>query len=536
MSNRRKRPTLDQLRAENAGNVSVSRSARKPMRLSEIALALAADQAAGNIPRRVFKAPDIPPGVVPKGARLALDSAAASGMYGWLNGQAGWCGLGFPGYTYLSELAQRSEYQSPTTTMAKELTREWVNFTGAPEPKLKELRQAFQDFNVQACFRQCAVYDGFFGRGQLYVNIKGQDSDQRRKLPLVVDDENKGVTIPKGSLLGFKPIEPIWTTPYMYNSVDPTAPDFYNPPAWYVLGKQTHSSRLLTFVSRPLPDILKPAYNFSGMSLSQLIEPYVVRWLKTVDSVNRLLSNFSTTGIMTNMEATLQGDSSELLKRIQVFNQMRDNRGTMVLDKDTEEMFQFNVPLSGLHELQAQAQEHMAAPTHIPLVKLTGITPAGLNASADGEIKVFYDYVGSEQQDLLDPNLTVVSKIIQLHLWGKVDPDIKAEWVPLDSPTDKEESEMRKADGDRDKGYVDSGIVSPDEVRERLRNNPRSGYTFLKGDAPAPPLEQEHELGQAAAEADHERGEASAEADHARQKDAATHAAKIAPKPAPAKK
>lgn len=510
----------------------VNPSTRQPMRLSELALILAQDMAAGTIPRREFKAPDLPPNVVPKGARFALDSANTGGMYGWLNGQAGWCGLGFPGYTYLSELIQRSEYQSPVSTMAKELTREWVNFTGADEAKLKELKQAFEDFNVRACFRQCAVYDGAFGRGQLYVSIKGQDSDQRRRLPLIVDDENKGQTIQKGSLLGFKPIEPIWTTPYMYNSVDPTHADFYNPPAWYVLGKMTHASRLLTFVSRPLPDILKPAYNFSGMSISQLIEPYVVRWLKTVDSVNRLLSNFSTTALATDMEATLSGDSTEMLKRAQIFNMMRDNRGLMMLNKDTEDLIQKNVPLSGLHELQAQAQEHMAAPTHIPLVKLTGVTPAGLNASADGEIKVFYDYVGSEQQDLLQPNLITVLKIIQLHLWGKVDPDIKAKWVPLDSPTDKEESEMRKADGDRDTAYVGGGIVSPDEVRERLRNDPKSGYTFLTGDAPTPVLEEEHALGQEGADADADRQEEAAQAGHKRALELEKTKAANKPKPA----
>jgi hypothetical protein len=37
------------------------------------------------------------------------------------------------------------------------MTREWVNFTGADEAKLKELKQAFEDFNVQACFREWPV-------------------------------------------------------------------------------------------------------------------------------------------------------------------------------------------------------------------------------------------------------------------------------------------------------------------------------------------------------------------------------------------
>lgn len=487
---------------------------RRPWKIGEVMLNLTAAAADGTIPRRPFQAPVLPPGVVPKGQKFALDSAA--NLYGWLNGQPQFCGLAFPGYPYLSELAQRSEYREPSAVIAKEMTREWVKFTGADEGKLQELRQAFDDFNVQACFRDVAVMDGQFGRGQLYINIKGQASDRARQLPLIVDDN--GATIRKGQLVGFKPIEPIWTTPYMYNSIDPTRADFYKPDAWYVLGKQTHSSRLLTFISRPLPDVLKPSYNFGGMSLSQLVEPYVVRWLKTVDSVNRLISNFSITALATNMGSTLEdgADASSLLKRAQLFNQLRDNRGLMLLDKDAEDLLQKNVPLSGLSELQAQAQEHMAAPTHIPLVKLTGITPAGLNANSDGEIKVFYDWIASEQEDMFRAHLTTVTKLVQLHLWGKVDPKIKAEFIPLDSPTDKEMSEMRKADGDRDVAYVGSGIVSPDEARERLRNDPNSGYTFITGDAPPSPLEQEHELGEAGKDKDAERGAETSEVEHER--------------------
>lgn len=531
MSNRRKNRAAA---PAPIANLPVPAAKGRPWqnRIGEVLLSMAAAQDAGFIPRRPFVAPSLPPGVVPKGARFALDNAASGANYQWLNAQGGFCGMGFPGYTYLAELSQRSEYRAPTETTANEMTREWIKFTGASEDKLKELDQAFKDFNLQACFREMAVYDGFFGRGQLFIHIKGQDSDQRRKLPLVVDVN--GATVGKGQLLGFKPIEPVWTTPYSYNSIDPTKPDFYKPDWWYILGKQTHASRLLTFVSRPLPDILKPSYNFGGMSLTQLVEPYVVRWLKTVDSVNRLISNFSVSGVATNMQAALEdGDNGSagggLFNRARLFNTMRDNRGLMLLDKDSEEFFQHNVPLSGLDKLQAQAQEHMAAPTHIPLVKLTGITPAGLNANSDGEIKVWYDWVASEQENEFDPHLQTCLKLVQLHLWGKVDPKIKVEWVPLDSPTDKDLAVMRKDDAAAGKAYVDTGVISADEERQRLRNDPNSGYTFLTGDAPPAPLDREHELGEESATTAHERGEESAEAAHERAKDLAKTEAKMKP-------
>jgi uncharacterized protein len=430
--------------------------------------------------RREFKVPSLPPGVVPKGQRYALDSAA--GTMSWLNAQPGWCGLGFPGYSYLSELAQRSEYRAPTETIAKEMTREWGTFEGVTTEQREELEEAFTDFGVRETFRLATQYDGFFGRGMLYIGIKGQESDARRQLPLMYDPQ----TIPKGSLLTLKAVEPIWTTPYMYNAIDPTKPDFYCPSAWYMLGKRTHATRLLTFISRPLPDMLKPAYNFGGMSLSQLIEPYVTRWLKTVDSVNRLISNYSVLGIQTNMQATLEGSATgeSLAKRAQLFNLMRDNRGLLMLDKDSEQFFQFNTPLNALPDLQSQAQEHMAAPTHIPLVKLTGISPAGLNASSEGEIKVFYDFIEAEQEDLYNHNMDIVLKVVQCHLWGKIDPAIHFKWKKLDSPTDAELAKIRTADSNSAKAYLDAGVISKTEERRRLRLSADSGYEFLESDDP----------------------------------------------------
>lgn len=446
------------------------------------------EQLASEIPtelRREFKAPELPPGVVPKGARRAFDSAAQTSMYGWLNSQSGYCGLGFPGYTYLAELSQRSEYRAPTETIADEMTRVWIKLEGGDEEKMKELHDAMVEFGVRDAFRSMALYDGFFGRGNLYIGIKGQETDQRRQLPLLIDP----AVIKQGSLRCLKPVEPLWTTPYMYNAIDPTQEDFYVPEAWYVMGKRTNATRLLTFISHPLPDMLKPAYNFGGMSLSQLIEPYVKRWLKTVDSVNRMVSNFSINGIKTNMMSSLEGGSSDdLTKRAQLFNLMRDSRGVMLLDKDSEDFFQFNTPLNALPDLQAQAQEHMAAPTHIPLVKLTGITPSGLNASSEGELKVFYDFIASQQQVLFDHNLKIVLRILQCHLWGEIDESITYRWRKLDVASEKDEAEMRYKDAQAAAVYLNpqAPVISPDEQRQRLRNSQHSGYGFLTGNAPEP--------------------------------------------------
>lgn len=452
---------------------------KSKMQINRMSLFPAREQP--NLP---CKPPSLPVGVVPDG--IAQDSQLVAPMYTWAN-QHG-CSNTFPGYAALGQLSQISEYRAPVETVAKEMTRRWIKFTtlgdGDKTSQIEQIEQRFKELNIRDTFRRLSEIDGFFGRAQLYISIKGNSDD---RTPLIVD----AATIPKGSLLGFQTVEPIWTSPCNYNSSDPTRNDFYKPESWYVLSKQVHASRLLTFISRPVSDILKPSYNFGGVSLSQLMMPYVQQWFSTRDHVNDLLRNFSTCVLKTNMAAVLSGESDqELLARAQLFTQTRDNKGLMILDKDAEEFENVTTPLSGLHELQAQAQEHMCAPSHMPLVKLTGITPSGLNASSDGEIQVWYDHLHSEQEVCYRPHLTTVMHIVELDLFGAIDPQIGFEFVPMDEPSAAELAAERKSDAEAGAAYIDRGVISPDEERERLAGNPSSGYTNLSGPAPGPPLDE----------------------------------------------
>ncbi len=455
---------------------------------------LNAEAEAKQIKREIVR-PQLPPGVLPPdvktnpkyGAYVAQDSAI-DGFIRYAN--EAFCGLGFPGYPYLSELSQRSEYRAATETTAREMTRKWIRFTstgdGENEDKLAELRAAFDKHKVQDVFRLASMHDGFFGRGQIYIKIKGQDSDEARANPLVIDKR----TIEKGSLLGFKNIEPLWTTPNAYNSIDPARDDFFVPTSWFVIGKLTHATRLLTFIAREVPDMLKPAYNFGGLSMTQLMEPYVDAWLRTRSSISDLLHSFSISGLATDMSTILADSASgdQLFLRAELFNKIRDNRGLMITNKDSEEFFQFNTPLSGLSELQAQSQEQMASPSHTPLVKLLGVTPSGLNANSDGEIQVYYDFLHAEQEAQYRHHLTAVMQIIELDLWGEIDDAIGFEFEPLEAMTEKELAEIRKSDADAAVAYINAGVLAPEEERTRLAADENSGYNDLNPDElPEPP-------------------------------------------------
>lgn len=456
---------------------------------SNIAIAHARAAERG-VPKNHFpiQPPKLMPGVVPKGVTPAVAMDYNPGLYDYASMYMATDYQGFPGYPYLATLSTRAEYRAFASTMAMELTREWIKVkevvqddasrdarTGKPKdnPRVAELEKAIEEFNMRGIIQQAAAQECFFGRGQISINIKGADDS----LPLILAPQ----TVKKGTLTSFTTVEAMWTSPQAYNALDPTAPDFYKPRSWYMLGKEVHASRLLTIITRPLPDMLKPAYNFSGMSLSQLAQPYVENWLRTRQSVSDLINNFSITVLKTNMDQVLQGndDGADVFARADLFTLMRSNKGLMVMDMTNEDLGQVNTPLSGLNELQAQSQEHMCSVTRIPAMILTGISPSGLNASSEGEIRAFYDWLSGIQESFYKPPIKVMIDLLMLHLWGEIDPTITFEFCPLWQTSEMDKSTIRVNNANADTAYINASVVSQEEVREKISKDVDSGYSRI---------------------------------------------------------
>lgn len=384
---------------------------------------------------------------------------------------------GFPGFPTLSLLGQLPEYRTMHETLADEAIRMWgrvVSSGASDQEECQAIEAELKRIDMRAVVRQAVVHDQAFGGAHVYFKLKGDE--ETRELPLLL----KPYSVKKNSFEGLRVIEPYWVTPNFYNSIDPTAADFYKPSSWWMLGVQTHATRLQTLVSRPVADMLKPSYSFRGISMTQLAMPYVDNWLRTRQSVSDTVKQFSISGVRTDLQqALLPGAGADLAMRADLINRYRDNRNILFLDLATEEFFQVNTPLSGLDALQAQAQEQMSAVSHIPLIKLLGITPTGLNASSEGEIRVFYDYVRGYQSNVLMSLMQNTLKVIQLSLFGAIDEDISWEWAPLLELTALEAADARAKDADTDSKYVEMGAIRPDQVSARLAADPHSLYAGL---------------------------------------------------------
>jgi uncharacterized protein len=415
------------------------------------------------------------------GTFAGLTWARASGNSIYAEGQT------FMGYPELALMAQRPEYRIISETMASEMTRKWIEFTvagedGTKHEKIARIKDEFDRLGVRDVFRRVAEQDGLFGRGHIYLDTGDTDDNDELGTPLGNgrNATSRAKISPARPLKRLKSVEAVWCYPSAYNSSNPLKPDWYKPTTWYVMGQQIHSSRLLTFIGREVPDLLKPAYAFGGLSLSQLVKPYVDNWLVTRQSVQDIIHSFSVFILKTNMSGVLSGaGGDDFFKRLDVFNAGRDNTGLMAIDKETEEFANVSAPLSGLDHLQAQSQEHVCSASRLPLVKYTGISPSGLNASSDGELRCFEDLIHGWQELLFRPGLRRILGFVQLSLYGEIDPSIGFEFLPITEMTEKEKAELRKVEADTGAVLVETGVISQQEERQRVANDPDTPYAGL---------------------------------------------------------
>ena len=391
----------------------------------------------------------------------------------------------FAGYGLLSSISQEALIRAGVETIADEMTRKFVTFRydvddgrENHEQEISALEEEAAKFKLKEIFNDAAQKDGYVGGCLVYIDV-GELDDEEALEPLVLDKK----TFKKGMLKGFKVIEPINIYPGEYNTTDPTDEHYFNPEYWYVLGKRYHASRFLYFVSNSVPVLLKPAYNFFGIARAQLALDYIAHFVENRESAQELLNKFSLTCWKTDMSQVLAGEScNDLVKRVRMFNKMKSNNGTLVVDKEQEDIMQINTPLAGVRDIVDMSLSLLTAVWRIPKIKYIGEGEGGLNASSKEQMRSFYDFILSQKEKMFTQPMETVLKILQLNMGKDINESIGFEFPSLVEMDDSEIANLNKMKAETAVQLINAGVVSQEEVRQNLSMDKHSGFSMIDVD------------------------------------------------------
>lgn len=423
--------------------------------------------------------------------RLAMDSQLqADGVYTLLQhtlqlGQA--AAPQFMGYGALQNISQNGLVRACVETVADDMTREWITLRSGEKPeaggdddRLKRLDAAMRTAGLQALFHEAAELVGYEGGAFIFIDTGASGEALEQPLHL----GRFGSEIRAGFPLRFTVVDPVNVFPGEYNSLSPLRPDYFRPRWWWVLGERVHASRLIRLVANEVPVLLRPSYNFLGIAQAQILWDYVLHFQDCRAAEARLLTKFSLTVFKTSMADVLfsaQG-TAPLDSRIRYMIQTMSNDGVLAVDKDAEDVIKLETPLSGVTDIVRQSLEFLAALNRTPAVKLLGISPSGFNATGESDIRNYYDHIGSQQEKVLREGVRKALDCLQLHEFGEIDPAVSFDFAPLGEEDRAALATQQKTKADTIAVYLDRDVVSVEEARKALADDPDSGFADIDPD------------------------------------------------------
>ena len=231
-----------------------------------------------------------------------------------------------------------------------------------------------------------------------------------------------------------------------------------------------HESRLaiwpgLRFTEQTLPG-QRLGWGDSVMNrVAEVLADFGLSW----GSAATILHNFSQRVFklkdLTEM-LRVEGGEALLQKRVAAMDMVANALRALPIDAN-DDMINVTTSVAGLADLLIQFAQLISAAADMPMTRLFGMSPAGLNATGEHDAEGWYERVGQRQQDHTY-NLEWLIRLLLLSADGPTagkEPDIwSIEWRPLQKPSEKDDAETRKLAAEADKIYFEAGVLSSDDI------------------------------------------------------------------------
>lgn len=301
-------------------------------------------------------------------------------------------------------------------------------------------------------------------------NIRGIDELLVFERPLVTPDYN--------SIYNHDPKSGKWSKFGM--------PEFYDISPVYGKPFRVHESRCLLFKNGTLPQSSsRTEYRFFGMPeytrTHKALQETVTSHGNGVKLLDRAVQAIYKMNDLANLLETEEGEDI-VLRRLRIIDMAKGIINSIAIDANGEDYDYKTVTFSGVKDIIDATCNLLSAVTNIPQTKLFGRSPAGENATGEGDMENYYSYVKRIQKLNLKKNLGVLIDIILIVGKYKGEfaeiPDYVLGFNPLWSLSETEQSsvDQTKAATELTKAqtaqiYVDMQALDASEVRKRLAEN-----------------------------------------------------------------
>jgi phage-related protein (TIGR01555 family) len=393
-------------------------------------------------------------------------------LYNWYATQ------GFIGYQACAVLSQHWLINKAISLPAKDALKNGYDIYRSDgeelEPEiLDRIKELDKELSLDNSLFEMETNKRRFGFRLCLFCVESNDPDYYKK-PFNLD----GVTL--GSYKGISQIDPSWVAPILdqQSVASPASKDFYEPTWWQINGKMYHRTHFTIVRYVELPDILKPSYQYGGISLTQLIMERVYSAERTANEAP-MLAETKRTNVLYADIASISANPQSFEDRLNSFINYRNNYGVYVAGSE-DKIDQMETSLSDLDDLIMTQYQLVAAISGVPATKLLGTSPKGFSSTGEHEMISYYDLLETIQNDM-EKLIDKHHKILIKSYISPNDPfDIKVSWRPLQTPSAIERASINLSKSQSDAQLQQTGAIDAYDIRNRLIDDPYSGYSGIE--------------------------------------------------------
>lgn len=250
----------------------------------------------------------------------------------------------------------------------------------------------------------------------------------------------------------------------------------YGKPRYYRITTGTGASlrvdpsRLVIFEGEPTPVTSIAGYGHAGWgdSVLQAIYDTCRNLDSTMANIASLVFDAKTDVIrLPNLSARITDPQFEqaVLKRFATARMLKGNSGILLLDAE-EEYESKSYSFGGLDSIADRFMQVCSGATDIPMTRLLGMSPAGLNSTGESDQNNYYDSVGSMQTVEIEPEMKLLDECLIRSTLGSRPDDLSFSWRPLRQMTEKEISDLRNKNADTVSKLASSNVLDDEYVSE----------------------------------------------------------------------
>ena len=363
--------------------------------------------------------------------------------------------------------------QNIVSVIPDDIVRKWYEVKSAIAPEMiDKLQRLERKTKLRDAVKRGMYWGRLYGGAVGVMMIEGQDDlSQPLDLDTVTPDSFKGLQILDR-----------WTGVYPSSDLvtDEGDPDFGLPESYQVRDEASgtmvadvHHSRVIRFTGRPLPWLEAVTEMYWGESEIEAVYQDLVRHDNVASNIASLTFRANVNYLESDgLDQLLATGSAEMQRRfwntLQAQNILESNFGLRVMQKG-DVMHNTQYTFTGIADVYDRMMMDVAGASRIPVTKLFGRSPAGLNSTGESDLRNYYDYIDSLRDTVFRDIIERLLPVLALSSWGAIPDDLDIDFAPMDTPSSLELADVAQRKTSAIISAYQAGVIDLQTARMELQ-------------------------------------------------------------------